>query len=100
MPIAAGSLRPTNVKLVPVLLQLAFFFLLYPLVVLPALLPLGVELALDGLGWVQGVPIYLLVSLPTFALVVWIYRLVLTWQGKLLLARELQILQVVAVRAE
>jgi hypothetical protein len=99
MPVAAGSFKPTNVQLVPVLLQMAIFFL-FPLLLAPTLVPLGIELALEALGWVEGVPIYLMLALLVCAGVVWLYWLALGWQGRLLLAREQHILEVVAGRSE
>jgi hypothetical protein len=99
MPIAAGSLKPTNVKAVPILLQMVFLFF-FPLALSPMLFPLGLELALDALGWVKGVPIHLLLSLVVCVAVVFLYRFVLGWQGRWLLAREQAILDVVAGRAE
>src|SRR5205814_1170385 len=99
MPISAGSMKPTNVKAVQMLLHLAFFFL-FPFALLPTLLPLGIELGLWALGWVEGVPIYLVLSLAECAGVAWLYRLVLGWQGRVLLAQEQRILNVVATRAE
>lgn len=95
MTIAAGSLKPTNTKMLPILLQFAFLFL-FPLALAPTLLPLGVELLLD---W-HGVPVCLLLSLLECVGVVFLYRLVLPWQGNLLQAREKKILQVVAAKAE
>jgi hypothetical protein len=95
--VASGSFRPTNVKMVPVLLQMLFFFL-FPLLLLPVLLPLGVEYALEELGWRGSLPIHLLLSLLVCTAVVGVYRLVLGWQGQLLQAREQKILEVVTTR--
>src|SRR5205823_4043556 len=61
LPIAAGTLKPTNVKGIPLLLHLAFFFL-FPLMLAPVLVPFGIEAALAALGWVEGVPIHLVLS--------------------------------------
>jgi hypothetical protein len=99
MPIAAGSLKPRNPKLIPILFQMAFLFLL-PLIFGPVLLPLGVELIAGAFGWMPGVPICLILSAVECVAVVYLYRFILFWQGKLLQARERQILEVVASRAE
>jgi hypothetical protein len=99
MPIASGSLKPANRALIPILLHVAFTFL-FPLALLPTLLPLGVELALDALGWVKGVPISLILSLLECVAVVYVYRLVLTWQGAWLHASEQKILETVTTKAE
>jgi hypothetical protein len=99
MPIAAGSLKPTNVKLLPVILQVVFVFIL-PMMLAPILLPLGIELLLEALGWVEGVPICLLLSVVECAIIVWLYCFVLRWQGGLLQARELKILETVTTKTE
>ncbi|HLJ93309.1 MAG TPA: hypothetical protein VKU02_08980 [Gemmataceae bacterium] len=99
MPVAAGSFKPTNMKGINILIQLGFVFL-FPLALTPTLLPLGIQFILEQLGWSYGVPICLLLSLLECAGIVYLYRLVLTWQGDLLQARELKILDIVAARAE
>jgi hypothetical protein len=99
MPIAAGTLRPTNTKIIPVLLNMVLIVLL-PVVLAPTLLPLAVELGLERLGGVGGLPIYLLLTLVEDAVVIWLYRLVLRWQGEFLQAREQKILEIVAAKAE
>jgi ABC-2 type transport system permease protein len=97
--IAAGSFKPTNLKAIPALLQVAFL-LVFPLAMLPTLLPLGVQLALEALGWVRGVPLCLALSLLECVAVVYLYRLVLTWEGSWLQAREQRILDIVTSKAE
>jgi hypothetical protein len=99
MRIAAGSLKPSNPKLVPILLHMAFLFL-FPVALTPALFPLLLQLLLEELGWTGGVPVGLILSLAVCVGVVYLYRLVLTWQGALLLAREQKILDLVTTRAE
>lgn len=97
--LAAGSLKAANPKLVPVLLQLGMFGFLFPLTQAPMLLPLGIEAALRGLGWITAAPVCLVLSLAECAVVVWIYRLCLHWQGELFQAREQKILETVTNRA-
>jgi hypothetical protein len=99
MPIAVGSLKPTNVKLIPGLLRFVFFFML-PMMMAPILLPLGIELLLEALGWVEGVPICMLLSIVECATIVYLYGFVLTWQGNLLHAQELKILETVTTKTE
>src|SRR5207253_1844354 len=99
MPIRMGSFKPVNPKGLPMLLYMAFT-LLFPLALVPVLLPLGVELALAQLGWLHGVPMDLLLSLAECAAVAALYRLVLSWQGDTLQARELKILEAVTAKAE
>jgi hypothetical protein len=95
-----GALRATKMGIVPVLLHLAFFLVLFPLVLAPTLLPLGVQLLWEQLGWIAWAPVGLLLSLVECAAVVFLYRLVLSWQGQLLQAREQKILEMVRTKAE
>jgi ABC-2 type transport system permease protein len=99
MPIAAGSFKPANPRGLTLLLHMVFVFLL-PLALAPTLLPLGIEVALEEMGWVRGVPIYLLLSLLGCAAIVCLYRLVLNWQGGVLQTREQRILQLVTTKTE
>jgi hypothetical protein len=99
MHIAAGSLKPSNVKMVPVLLQLAMIFCLLPLSQVPVLLPLGIEALLEWQGWTAGFPVCLVLSLVECAAVIFIYRVVLDWEGGLFQAREQRILETVTNRA-
>jgi hypothetical protein len=71
-----------------------------PLVWLPVLLPLGVELALEMLTDIHGLPICLLLMLLECALVIVVYRLVVPWQGAWLQSREQKILETVTSKLE
>jgi hypothetical protein len=93
--IAPGSFKPANPKLKTVLLQMLLFMVLFPLAQIPTLLPLGIEAGAEQLGWTTHVPIFLLLSLVECAVIVWLYRLVLDWQGDLLQRREQRILEIV-----
>jgi hypothetical protein len=97
--VAAGSLKPSNPRLVTVLLQLVTFTFLFPLTQGLMLLPLGIELALRFLGWPERAPVYLVLSLVECAVVVVIYCFSLMWQGHLLQSREQRILDIVTKRA-
>jgi hypothetical protein len=99
MHIAPGSFRPTNVKLIPILFQFVLF-LLFPIALAVVLVPLGVEMILDKMNWVHGVPICLLLSLAECLGVVLLYRLILAEQGRLLQSREKKILEIVTTRTE
>jgi len=82
-----------------VLLQMVFL-MLFPLVVAPTLLPLGIDVGLAELGWGVGMPICLVLSVAELVGIAYLYRALLGWQGNLLLAREQRILAVVATRAD
>jgi hypothetical protein len=99
MPIASGSLKPVNPKLIPVLLHLVFVFFL-PLAMAPTLLPLGIELLLEELGLVKGLPVCLVFSLVECIGVVWVYSLLLAPEGALLHYREQKILEIVTSKTE
>lgn len=99
MRIAAGSLKPAQPTTVSVLLQMAAFTLLFPLLELPTLLPLGAEAALVALGWIARAPVCLLLTLAQCAASIFLYRAGLRWQGRLLQAREQRILAAVTLRA-
>jgi hypothetical protein len=99
MPIAAGSLKPVNPTGASILLQLLFLFL-FPITMSPTLVPLGLEFALDELGLVHGLPIGLVLALALVVGVVFLYRVMLTWQGQALQAREKKILEIVTTKTE
>jgi len=99
MHIAAGSLKPANAKLVPVLIQMFVILLFFPLTQAPTFLPLAIEAALRSLGWVSTAPICLLLSLAECAGVVLLYRISLSWEGGLLQSREQKILEAVTHKA-
>ena len=99
IPLAPGSLQPAKIKATPILMQMLVMMLL-PVAVLPVLIPYGLEVLLDQMDVVKGVPISLPLSLLVLALVALVYRLVVGWQGEWLMAREQKILEVVTSRAE
>jgi hypothetical protein len=99
MPVAAGSLKPVHPKAIPVLLQL-LFFMLFPIIFGIAMFPLGLELLLHHFGWLTAVPIYFLGAVVQLAIVCWVYRFVIRWQGQLLQSREQRILSVVTSKVE
>lgn len=99
IPIAAGSIQPKQVKFVPVLLQMVFLMVL-PVATFPVLLPIGAEVLLAELADVRGAPVSLALSLVVLALVVVVYRKVLSWEGDWLAAREQKVLEVVTSIAE
>jgi ABC-2 type transport system permease protein len=99
MQIAAGSFKPANPRLVAILLQVLFIFV-FPFVLLPTLLPLGIELLAESLGAPTGLPLALALAVLECVAVVYLYRLVLTWEGHLLQVREKKILDLVTAKAQ
>jgi ABC-2 type transport system permease protein len=97
--IAAGSFQPVQPGGIIFLWHFLFMFLC-PVVVSVTLLPLGIESALEALGWLHGIPLDLLLSVLGCVAVVFLYGFVLHWEGAWLQARELRILQIVTTRAE
>jgi hypothetical protein len=94
IPMAAGSLQPAKVRMVPALLQMASMMLL-PLILFPVLLPFGAEALLAELGGVRGVPLALVLSPPLLTGAAFLYRRGLTGEGTWLGNREKTILEVV-----
>ncbi|HVX12832.1 MAG TPA: hypothetical protein VHC22_16740 [Pirellulales bacterium] len=99
MAISAGSFKRSHVKAVPVFLQMLTFFFAFPLMQLPTFVPLGAELISEGVGWTHGVPIFLPLAAVECGIVVVLYGRVLSWQGRLLQAREQKILESVTKTA-
>lgn len=99
IPLAPGSLQPATIKTTPILMQMLVMMLL-PVALLPVLAPYGLEVLLDQLDVVKGVPISLPLSLIVLVVIGLVYRLVVRWQGEWLEAREQKILEVVTSRAE
>jgi hypothetical protein len=96
--IASGALRHSKPKMSVVLSQLLTFVILFPLTQVLTLLPLGIEVLIKSQGWIAQVPVYLILSLLQCAVVVLIYRLLLSWQGGLFQSREQQIVEIVTNR--
>lgn len=93
--ISAGSFRPVQPKFVPMFLQM-IAMMFAPLTLVPAAMALGAELLLRHFGGVQVIPFYLILSLAELCFVIWLYRRMLTAQGRFLQKREPRILEVVS----
>jgi hypothetical protein len=96
--IAAGAMRPTNMKASIVLMHFGFLFLL-PVMLSPTLLPLGVEY-FAAEEWGTHGPFDLLLGVIEMGIVILVYWLVISWEGRLLQRREKKILETVTARAE
>jgi hypothetical protein len=99
MAVAPGSMKASNVKILPVLVQLAVM-LFFPLVFLPAAIPIGIEALLSEFDILNGWPVSLVLSLVVLGLTLLVYRKLITLQGNLLLAREKKVLEVVTSKSE
>jgi ABC-2 type transport system permease protein len=99
MTIAAGSMKPAQPRLIPVLIHMLAIFIFFPISQIPTFLPLGIEALCEYLQWTAGVPLGLLLSLAECAAAVWLYRRLVNWQGTILQEREQRILEVVTNRA-
>jgi hypothetical protein len=97
MRINPGSFKASHPKLLQVLMQLGLVFG-FPFALLPTLVPFGIQAALEELGGVRWVPVDLLLSAALCVGVIFLYRAVLTLQGRVLQARELKILAEVTTR--
>ncbi|VTR93864.1 Uncharacterized protein OS=Singulisphaera acidiphila (strain ATCC BAA-1392 / DSM 18658 / VKM B-2454 / MOB10) GN=Sinac_3783 PE=4 SV=1 [Gemmata massiliana] len=96
---AAGSMQPSRVKMLPVLLQMAFLAVL-PVVLLPVAIPLGVELLLAELSEIRGWPVSLVLSILGLGIAALAYRAVLSSEGRWLALREKAILEIVTHKEE
>jgi ABC-2 type transport system permease protein len=99
IPIAAGALQPKQVKLTPVLAQLALMFL-FPIVYAPLLLPLGIEVVISNLTGINFLPIALPLMIVLLILIVFVYRWGMNSLGTLLSNREQRVLEIVTSKSE
>jgi hypothetical protein len=97
--VAAGSLKPSQPKLLTSLLQLITFMIFFPLTQAVTLAPLGTEAVLRLFGQAAGVPVCLLLSLAECALIAAIYYYCTDALGALLQSREQKILETVTAKA-
>jgi ABC-2 type transport system permease protein len=94
-----GSGQPSAHQGIRVLYQVIFMFVL-PSVFSLTLIPLGVEALFTFMKWAAWFPAFLVLGVVQVAIMLWLYRLVLDWQGDLLQRREQKILQIVGSKAE
>ncbi len=99
LAIAAGTMKPTSVRLLPIFLHMAFVFVM-PFVLAPALLPLAVEAIVVHETGVEYWMINLPLSLVECGGILLLYRVVLRGEGRLLEMWEQRILELVTSKAE
>jgi len=100
IPMAAGSIQPANVKMTPILMQMALLFFVFPIAMVPVFAPIGIEVLVEELAGIHWLPISLFLSLAILGLVVVGYRWMVSLQGDWLAMREKKILEVVTSKAE
>src|SRR5262249_41532762 len=96
--VASGSLKPAVRPSGKTILFGFLVLALYPFVMAPTMIPLGLEYGLHGLGWLPGLPVFLIFSVVEFAAAAGVYYWLIEYQGRLLQSREIAILEVVAGR--
>ena len=95
MPVAAGSLKPVQPKFLPIMIQM-FAVMMMPLMLLPGVGALLIELLLDKFAGGRWFPLYLIITIVELPLAVILYRFLLPKQGHLLQRREAKILEIVS----
>jgi ABC-2 type transport system permease protein len=96
--INAGSLRPAVRPSGKTILLGLLTFVLFPVVLAPSMIPLGLEYLVHWMGWYTGIPVFLLLSVVEVLALGYVYSWVLDREGAMLQSRELKILDVVAAR--
>jgi ABC-2 type transport system permease protein len=99
MAIANGTAKPVqmNIKVLGSQMLATFAF---PLVLLPGMIALGIELALGAFAGIHYLPIYLGLSVAQLVVAQYVYRWQIVRQGEILQSRETTILAALAVHAE
>ncbi|NQT04182.1 MAG: ABC transporter permease [Planctomycetes bacterium] len=97
--ISPGSMKRTKTSAMTSLL-IFISRLLFPVAMVPMLLPPAAGLLMSSLGWLPAGPVNLLLSTVMLGLLVFFYRLSLPGLGNLMQRREKQILQVVTAEVE
>jgi ABC-2 type transport system permease protein len=95
--IRQGSMRSSETKVVRVLARfLAMLGMLVAFV--PLVIPIGVGYLVEQFSWGEWIPTYLILSLLVALITLFVYRIVLDYQGGLLQRRELRILEAVTTK--
>lgn len=92
---AVGTMKPVAMSVRVMLWQFAAV-LLIPVAVLPAAGAIAAEQLAGLFGGIDGIPIYLLLTIAELPLALWFYRTMLSFQGRMLQEREQAILEVVS----
>ena len=97
--ISPGSMKRTKTSAMTSFL-IFISRLLFPVAMVPMLLPPAAGLLVSSLGWLPAGPVNLLLSMVLLVLLVFFYRLSLPGLGNMLLRHEKHILQVVTDEVE
>ena len=96
--IALGSMKPAKVKLTTVLIQVLTGLVVFPIAQAVTIFPYGLEFLAKTLGWTSHFPVFLILAVLECAFVIFLYDVLLNWEGELLQSREQKILEVVTSR--
>jgi len=96
---AVGTMKPVSMKFSVVVMQFVAI-LLIPLAIIPAALALAAELLASEFAGINGIPIYLLLTVIELPLALWFYNKMLDLHGRLLQDREQAILDVISKVAD
>jgi ABC-2 type transport system permease protein len=94
-----GSGQPASHQGIRVLFHVVFM-LIVPALIGFTLIPLGIEALFTLMKWIVWFPVFLVLGIVQVAVMLWLYRVALNWQGSLLQRREQKILEIVGVKAE
>ena len=97
--VAPGTMKPQNTKALPILAHMAFI-LLMPVVFTITLVPLGIQLALEALGFGSWFPVALVLASLECVAIAFFYRIAVGWEGDMLQWREQKILEAVVLKEE
>jgi hypothetical protein len=97
--LAQGTLQAKKPKAIIFVAVFASFFVL-PFIMIPILIPAGLQLIASGLDWPSWVPVNVLATLAVLAGAIWLYAGLLPSQGRLLQKREQKILKEVTEEIE
>lgn len=99
MRIAPGTMKPVNTRALPILGHLGMMLLL-PVILSVTVVPLLFQLAMQGLGWIDALPLALILSTLECVAIAVFYYFAVGWEGDLLQAREQKILEAVVTKEE
>ena len=94
-----GSGQPASHQGIRVLFQIVFMLVVSVLIGF-TLIPLGVEALFAFMKWAVWFPAFLVLGMVQVAVMLWLYRVAINWQGGLLQRHEQKILEIVGSKAE